>query len=164
MAQSVITFRGAISTRLFRYWLPVVVMLGAMYFFSTDVFSFENTRGIVTAILGWFMTDVSSKAIAEGNYLLRKSAHFLEYAVLAALLFRAFRAGSALRWRLTWGTYSLGVVVCWALADEFHQTRTRFRGGSVYDFLLDSAGGLFALIVICGLSRLKTRSAGRSLA
>ncbi|HLG17843.1 MAG TPA: VanZ family protein [Blastocatellia bacterium] len=152
------TVRGTVAARIARYWGPVLMMIAAMYVFSTDFFSFESTRAIVAAVLGWFMTDVSSTAIAEGNYVLRKSAHFAEYAVLAALVFRAFRADSMLRWRLIWGLYSLGVVVCWAVMDEYHQSQMRRRGGSVYDSLLDSAGGLFALVVIALWSRRRSRS------
>lgn len=140
-------------SRVARYWLPVIVMLAAMYYFSTDLFSGENTRSIVETILGWLVADPTPRMISRANYLTRKAAHFIEYAVLAALLFRAFRADSALRWRLRWAAASMCIAVAWAFLDEYHQAFTIRRGGSVHDALLDASGGLFALIVIAIVNR-----------
>ena len=149
---------STLSTRIVKYWLPVGAMLGVMYYFSTDVFSGENTRGIVETILGWMVGRASQHTIARANYFVRKSAHFIEYAILAALLFRAFRADSRFAWRFRWFIYSLMTIVAWALLDEFHQTLTHRRGGSIYDSMLDSSGGLFALLIIRLLSLRKKRS------
>ena len=148
---------STLSTRFVKYWLPVGVMLGAMYYFSTDVFSGENTRGIVETVLGWIVGHASQHMIARMNHLVRKSAHFIEYAVLASLLFRAFRADSRFAFRLRWFIYSLMIIAAWSLLDELHQTFTRKRGGSIYDSMLDASGGLFALLVIWLLSLRKKR-------
>ena len=87
----------------------------------------------------------------------RKSAHFIEYAALAALLYRAFRQDSPIRWQWRWAIYSFATLAVWALLDEYRQSLTRTRGGSVYDSLLDMSGGLFALLVIALLSRRRPR-------
>ena len=137
-----------------RYWVPVLIMLGLMAYFSTDVFSGENTRGAIETILNWFSIHPSKHAIAHINFITRKCAHFFEYAVLATLIFRAFRADSTLRWRLTWFLGSLAIVVSWSLLDEYHQSFTHTRTASIYDSMLDSAGGLFALIVIAVIWRI----------
>ena len=145
------------SERLIRYWLPVALMLTLMFLFSTDFFSGENTKRIIEWVMRLFWKDESAPDIKETNFLIRKFAHFFEYAVLASLLFRAFRADSRVRWRLSWTTAALGVVVIWSLLDEFHQTFTKTRGGSIYDSMLDSSGGLFALLVIAIVSHLRQR-------
>ena len=145
------------SERLIRYWLPVALMLTLMFLFSTDFFSGENTKRIIEWVMRLFWKDESAPDIKETNFLIRKFAHFFEYAVLASLLFRAFRADSRVRWRLSWATAALGVVVSWSLLDEFHQTFTKTRGGSIYDSMLDSSGGLFALLVIAIVSHLRQR-------
>jgi VanZ family protein len=41
------------------------------------------------------------------------------------------------------------------LLDEFHQTFTQTRGGSIYDSLLDFSGGLTALLVLWGGRRMR---------
>lgn len=134
--------------RIARYWLPVAVMLGAMYYFSTDVFSADNTRSLIEKIFLWFKPRASAHSMAVFNYFVRKAAHFTEYAILGAILFRAFRADDPVRWRLRWAFYTLVTAITWALLDEFHQTFTHSRGGSLMDSLLDSSGALFALVWI----------------
>jgi len=144
----IVNARAPIRVRLIRYWLPVVVMLGAMYYFSTDVFSAENTRSLIEKIFLWFKPHASAHAMAVFHHFVRKAAHFTEYAILGAILFRAFRADDPARWRIRWAFYTLVTAITWALLDEFHQTFTRSRGGSLMDSLLDSSGALFALVWI----------------
>ena len=148
MSENLVKTPITVSERLIRYWLPVALMLTFMFVFSTDFFSGENTRRVIQWLMRLFWKDETAPDIKETNFWIRKFAHFFEYAVLASLLFRAFRADSKLRWRLQWAVAAFSVVVTWSLLDEFHQTFTRTRGGSIYDSLLDSSGGLFALLVI----------------
>ena len=148
MAENITTAESSLTAKIVKYWLPVLLMIGVMYYASTDVFSGENTRNIIERIVLWLRPHTSERALMKINYMARKMAHFTEYAILAALLFRAFRADSIARWRLRWAAYSFAVAASWALLDEFHQRFTRTRGGSIYDSLLDSSGALFMLVVI----------------
>lgn len=156
MAES-FTSRNTLAAQVFKYWLPVLVMLGAMYYFSTDVLSGDNTAGMIEKILGWFTAEPSARLIRGLNYGLRKCMHFFEYAVLAALLFRAFRADSPSRWQWRWAVYSFTIISIWAILDEYHQTTTRDRSGSVRDVLIDVAGGFFMLAVIAYFYNKKAR-------
>lgn len=145
--------RVPMTIRIVKYWLPVAALLAVMYYFSTDVFSADNTRSVIEKVFLWFVPHASKHALVNLNYVVRKSAHFTEYAILGAFLFRAFRADDPLRWRLRWSVYSFLAAGSWALLDEFHQTLTRTRGGSVWDVLLDSSGALCMLIAIAVISR-----------
>jgi VanZ family protein len=140
--------RASVALRITKYWLPVAGVLGLMYYFSTDVFSADNTRSVIEKVFLWFVPHASHHALAVLNYVVRKSAHFIEYAVLGAFLFRAFRADDQMRWRLKWALYSFLTAGAWALVDEFHQKLTRTRGGSIWDSLLDSSGAFFMLVGI----------------
>jgi VanZ family protein len=144
-----------------KYWLPVLVMLGAMYYFSTDVLSGENTASVIEKLLRWFIADPSERLIRGLNYGLRKFMHFFEYAILAALLFRAFRAESLSRWQWRWAACSLAVVTIWAALDEYHQTATIDRTGSVRDVFIDVAGGFFMLGAIAYFYNKKRRPVDR---
>jgi VanZ family protein len=148
MAESKAVAGSPLGYRVARYWLPVLGMLAMMYWFSTDDLSGENTRGIIAHVLSRFGYHPESRILLAINHIVRKCAHFTEYAVLAALLFRAYRADSADRWRWKWALYSLAFVVGWAALDEWHQTFTHTRGGSIWDSLLDASGGLFSLAII----------------
>ena len=158
MSESINAVRAPMTIRIVKYWLPVAAMLAVMYYFSTDVFSADNTRSIIEKIFLWFVPHASKHAMATLNYAVRKSAHFTEYAILGAFVFRAFRADAPMRWRLRWAVYSFLAAGTWALLDEFHQTLTRTRGGSVWDVLVDSSGALFALIMIAVISRHSSNS------
>ncbi|HEX8185836.1 MAG TPA: VanZ family protein [Blastocatellia bacterium] len=155
MAESITTAESSLATKIIKYWLPVLVMIGAMYYASTDVFSGENTRGVIEKLVMWLRPHTTERGLIKINYLVRKAAHFIEYAMLAGLLFRAFRADSFVRWRLRWALYSFLIVVCWALLDEYHQSFTRTRGGSIRDSMLDCSGALFMLVVIALFNRRK---------
>ena len=145
----IISAPGASSfVRIVRYWAPVLLILGLMYYFSTDVLSASHTQSVFDKILLRFKPHASKHTLELFNHFIRKSAHVTEYAVLGALLFRAFRGDSQFRWRLRWAVYALIFSGLWALLDEFHQTLTRSREGSIWDVLLDSSGALLGLALI----------------
>ena len=148
MAEDISAARTSNTSRIIWYWFPVVIMLGVMYYFSTDVFSAENTRSVIDKIFLWFSPHATKRSLASFNYVIRKSAHFTEYAAFGGLLFRAFRAGNPVPWRLKWAIYSFLSSAGWALLDELHQSFTRKRGATIWDSLLDSTGALFMLIGI----------------
>jgi VanZ family protein len=148
MVENITTAESSIASRIIKYWLPVVMAIGVMYYFSTDVFSGDNTRGLIKDLLNRFMPGASSATVLKINYVVRKSMHFVEYAILALLLYRAWRADSLVRWKPSWALYSFAMMAGWALIDEYHQSLTRTRGGSIYDVMIDTAGGLFGLIMI----------------
>lgn len=134
--------------RLINYWLPVVLMLSLMFYLSSDRFSVEHTQGMVERILAGFLPAASADTLAYINHLLRKLAHFFGYGLLGGLLFRAFRGGNTVPWRMAWVVYSSLVVIAWAALDELRQTFSPVRHGSFSDVLLDTAGGLFMLLLI----------------
>lgn len=148
MADSINIARAPFLVRVIWYWMPVLMTCGVMYYFSTDVLSNDNTRGVIDKILLWFEPHASDYALESFNTVIRKSAHFVEYAILGAFLFRAFRGDSPMRWGFRWAVYSFFSAASWGLLDEFHQTLTRSRDGSIWDSLLDSCGALFALTLI----------------
>ena len=134
--------------RKLSYWLPPFLWMAAIFIFSTDLFSAGNTGGIVAKIVLWLAPTMSEAGIQTAHFLIRKAGHFMVYAVLAFLLIRAFRAGSALRWRRQWASYSFFIVGIYALLDEYHQTFTTSRTGSIYDSMIDLTGGACMLFVL----------------
>ena len=76
--------------------------------------------------------------------LLRKAAHFTEYALLAALWWRALRS------RVTESTAllaALAIAVGYAITDEIHQTFVDGRTGSPVDVLIDTAGAATGVVL-----------------
>jgi VanZ family protein len=80
--------------------------------------------------------------------MVRKVAHFSEYAVLGFLAARAFRGSTQVTLRRHWFVTGLALVVIYALLDEFHQSFVPSRTASLADSLIDMSGGLTALLVM----------------
>ena len=80
------------------------------------------------------------------DVLLRKLAHFTEYAVLTVLWWRALRGfGLSFRGALAG---ALAVSLAYAASDEFHQTFVEGRHGTPVDVLIDAAGMALAATVL----------------
>ena len=130
------------------YWLPSILWMAAIFIFSTDQFSGEQTGGRFFRLFQWLIPSLTEAQFAPWHFLIRKAAHFTEYAILALLLFRAFRAGAPAHWQRNWALGSLAIVIAYALLDEYHQTWTAHRFGSVYDSSFDTAGAAAALMAL----------------
>jgi VanZ family protein len=121
--------------------------MGFIFFASTGSFSGDNTSRFIGPLLRWLFPSFSEEKIAFAHAIVRKLGHFSEYAVLALLAARAFNTSAVTALRRNWFWVSLGLVVLYALSDEYHQSFVPTRGPSVYDSLIDMAGGLTALLL-----------------
>ena len=131
-----------------RYWLPPLLWMAVMSVLSTDTFAAEHTGGVLWQVLSGLAPQVSYEHYTLLHFLTRKAAHLTEYAILALLLLRAFRGGVAEAWHWRWATLSLLMIAAHALLDEYHQSFTQYRTGSVYDSVIDISGGLVALALL----------------
>ncbi len=113
-------------------------------------------------MLLWVFPNLSESGLAVWHFLIRKLAHFTEYAILAALASRAFLKSSHYFLRRFWFASALGLVAIYAVLDEYHQSFVPSRTASIYDSLIDLAGGLVALGIvgswIRGRGRVSTNS------
>ena len=130
--------------RLWRYG-PLVAWTCFVLLASSGSFSASNTSRIIRPLLLWLFPDISEESLAYAHFLVRKAAHFSEYALLALLAARAFRTSQREKVRRRWWVAAFALVACVALVDEFHQSFLPTRTGTIYDSLLDMAGGATAL-------------------
>jgi VanZ family protein len=131
-----------------KYWLPVFIWLGVIFAGSTDLFSAERTSRYLVPFLRWLDPQISVSTIAMIHFALRKLGHLTEYAILAALLWRALRTASNLRVKMS--TLLVGVwIACaiFAVSDEFHQSFVASRTASLSDCLIDSLGAAIGLAI-----------------
>jgi VanZ family protein len=137
-----------------KYWLPVFIWLGVIFAGSTEIFSAEQTSRYLVPFLRWLDPQISLSTIAAIHFALRKLAHLIEYAVLAALLWRALRSARNLRAKMS--TLFIGVwVACTIIAasDEFHQSLIASRTASLNDVLTDSLGAAISLAICLAISQ-----------
>lgn len=79
------------------------------------------------------------------HLILRKAAHFTEYALLAGLWWRALRTRLEGRAALV---AAFSIAVSYAVTDEIHQSFVDTRVGSPVDVLIDLAGAGAATALI----------------
>jgi VanZ family protein len=120
---------------------------------GTDDFSAARTGPELLAWLRWFFDDFDPRTKYRLLIAIRKSAHVIEYAILAMLAFRAALLSAP---RHPWTTavwVALSLVASLATADEARQAFSPVRTGSAYDVLIDLAGGSVAIFGLLAISR-----------
>jgi VanZ family protein len=115
---------------------------------STGNLSASNTSWLVRPLMLWLVPDIGDETLMRTHITVRKTAHFVEYAILALLAARAFMTSSHALLRRRWMAFSLLFVACASLLDEYHQSFEASRTGTIYDSLIDVAGGAAALVVL----------------
>jgi VanZ family protein len=128
--------RGATQGTLLTDWGPVVAWTVILFTLSTSVFSAANTSRFFVPVLRWLLPSASTATILLIHGLIRKAAHFANYAILFWLLIRGPMAGRPY--------VALGLCVAYAMLDEGHQIFVPGRTASLYDVALDSSGALFS--------------------
>jgi VanZ family protein len=122
------------------------VWLVFISFASTSGFSAANTSQIFRPVILWLFPTLSESRLETLHFLVRKMGHFTEYAVLGFFAWRAFVTSSNEFIQRHWFQLGSGLVVFYALLDEFHQRFEPTRTGSIYDSGIDVAGGLTVLL------------------
>jgi VanZ family protein len=140
--------------RLARYGL-LVLWAALIFIGSTDLLSAANTGGALVRPVLWLFPHLSEGTLKIFQFVVRKAAHLTEYAIFALLAARAFRTSSRELLRNRWFWASLLLVIVYSLSDEFHQSFYPSRTASIYDCMIDSFGGLTALVLLTFRNRHK---------
>jgi VanZ family protein len=136
---------------LLRYWLPLLVWMAVIFSASADAQSTAHTSRFLEPFLRWLKQDISLEAIDAVRWVVRKTAHLAEYAVLAWLAWRALRRperGDLSKWSWKPAVQALAIVIVYAATDEFHQTFVPNRTGSWKDVCIDTVGGMIGLVIV----------------
>ncbi|HCJ41895.1 VanZ family protein [uncultured Ruminococcus sp.] len=139
-------------------WVLLVGMCAVIFIFSSFPAEESSSQSseIVNTIISVTVNDFDSKPVPEQNaltelltVLVRKGAHFTEYAVLSALAFCAF---VKIRKRFLRWLAAFAFAAVYSCSDEFHQLFVPGRAGMVRDVILDSCGSAFGAFVACFIS------------
>jgi hypothetical protein len=114
-----------------------------IFFASGDLMSAEHTSRFLVPFLRWIAPDISLAMIASIQSVIRKGAHLAEYAILAALLRRAFDQYHRKLWRAAALAFFIAAVC--ATLDEFHQSFIPSRTGTAQDVVIDCCGAMIGL-------------------
>ena len=136
----------------------IALLLMAMIFMfsaNTGDESSELSRKVTEHLMRWIFPEYSAMgggaqagAFALMHFLVRKLAHFSEYALLGAAL-RQFLWTFPLKFP---GLPAWLAATVYAVLDEWHQTFVSGRAGQFRDICIDSAGALFGVLVAAGIT------------
>ena len=106
-------------------WLPAILMMGAIFFFSS------LPAGRVPSFGEW-------------DLVIKKAGHASGYALLGLAYYFALppRLSKGFRWIL-----ALLMAILFALSDEFHQSFVQDRNSSIIDVGIDTIGAAIALTI-----------------
>lgn len=130
------------------YLVLCVLWMGVIFWFSAQPAddSTQMSNGLITMIDHIFHADF----MKEGNmvydtisFIVRKSAHMSEYAVLGVLFY--LYGKETLGRKAVW--LALLGVFAYAATDEFHQLFVPGRTGKVVDVMIDTLGGSIGIMI-----------------
>ena len=137
----------------------VLLLMGVIFLFSAG--NGESSSGLSRTVTEWLIVRIcpgygamsaAEQAGAFGllHLIVRKAAHFSEYALLGAAL-RTFLWTFPLRLPGLWALLSAAL---YAALDEWHQTFVSGRSGQPGDVLIDSAGALCGVFLAAAVASL----------
>ena len=138
--------------------LPVVIVLawmGVIFYFShqNGTSSSKMSNGITRWVVNTFVPNYSnltkaeqSSILKDTSYVIRKLAHYSEYAILGLFLFTAVYMFTDNEKIIIPVVSILGIL--YAISDEFHQSFVGGRAPAVKDVLIDSIGVLTIVFLI----------------
>ncbi|KPU42835.1 VanZ like family protein [Oxobacter pfennigii] len=111
-----------------------------------------NNSFLIEVLLKLGMADfLNIISLDKANIIIRKSAHFFEYLILGALIFKTLKSYCLKNLSLI--TLCSGVL--YAASDEIHQYFVSGRTAALKDVLIDSLGLAAGIMVIKIIERFK---------
>jgi len=139
--------------RVLLAWAIALAWAGLIWQFGGDAYSYGRTSRILQPLIDWLFGGLDLSTRIQIHDLVRKSAHFVEYAILALLAFRAALL-SAVRHQIGTACWvAIFFVATLAAADELRQSFSTARTGTPWDVLIDVAGGVVGLIGVLVITR-----------
>ncbi len=122
-------------------YLPAIVWMGMIFYLSHQPGSDSAATSHEFVLFVLEIIPIPENYQLILHLMIRKSAHFFAYAILAMLIFYAYKGKRAIFTTLT-------ICLLYAISDEVHQLFIPGRSGDIRDVLIDLTGALFGIIVI----------------
>jgi VanZ family protein len=142
-------FLWAVPVRFCKYWLPLLIWMTLIFSASTSLGAPKHTSRFIVPFLLWLDPNISKDTIELVHHVIRKCAHFTEYAILGFLAWRLIHGDAAFATVTPSRQYWLAILFCafYASTDEFHQKFVPTRQPAVLDVTLDTCGAGFGLLM-----------------
>ena len=139
-------------------WMAFIFAMSSQNGETSAEISGSVTEAIVSVVTPEYdaLPEEEQKAlVADWHGVVRKGAHFCEYAVLGALLLCSLSL-SLTRRKLA-VSLALPMAAIYAASDEWHQAFVGGRGPSVADGGIDTLGALLGILVVLFVLLLRRR-------
>ena len=137
--------------------LLVIAVMVMIFCFSAQTgqqsgaMSGQITRWVLNLVVPGFedfSQETQGKLCSIVGLIVRKLAHFSEYALLGfSLMLHIHQIQKKTLVRLPW-LWAWGIGTLYAASDEFHQSFVADRGPSVFDVMIDSSGVIAGVLVM----------------
>ena len=142
-----------------RLWVCMtLICLNIAFIWGNSLLTAEYSRGFsmwVKGLLSWLLPVGEEAGRDEGHHLLRKLAHFTEFACLGVLLSWLVRMLRNAKWERICLPLMAGAGV--ACVDEIIQIFVPGRGPGIKDVGIDTLGVLTGIVLICLYERIKLK-------
>ena len=146
-------------TAVFAVFLVMTILwMGTVFGFSSKNAeeSTAQSNAVTEIVLRIFNKDFDSldeeeqqELISKCDGFIRKTAHFVAYAILGVLMYCTIGTPVYLTKRVFRSSlFSVPISVVFAITDEYHQTMVDGRAGRFTDVLIDSSGVLTGTAVV----------------
>ncbi len=143
-----------------KYWLPVLIWMAVIFSASGDTKSFNRSSRIIGPLVKLIYPSISEENLDRVVTLIRKCAHLTEYAILAALFWRALEKPAWRNpkpWNRNVAIAAVIFVALYAATDEFHQSLVPGRQGQFSDVVIDTIGGIGGMLLVWTIWRIRCR-------
>lgn len=113
-------------SKIVKLWLPVLLWM-------ILIFTFSSMQVGSTSEFYW------------KDFIFKKSAHIIEYGILAVLIYRALTNSGINRKKAF--IYSVVIASLYGVSDEFHQSFTPGREPRFRDVAIDAVGATISLVI-----------------
>ncbi len=131
-------------------YVPLFLWIAVIFLLSSGQGASGRTSLIIRPILEFLFPSAPDETLLFYHGVIRKCAHFAEYAVLGLLACRAFRTVFEGR-RVYFAAF--GLVLVTASLDEFNQSFNPLRTGTPWDVAIDVSGAVVAIFLSYLLTR-----------
>lgn len=150
------------------FFVLAVTWMAVIYMFSCQdgVESDETSMNVVTEIITNNISEYESWSKTKQqdftdvmDFIVRKLAHFSEYAILGILCYIALSGVIFADKRFVFGLVIILICAAYASCDEIHQLFVSGRSGQIRDVIIDTSGSLFGTLICNLIFKFKTHMA-----
>lgn len=126
-------------------WILLIIWMIFIYMMSNQPATVSDSQsGAVIVLLSKIGINMNSIFGQLANFAVRKSAHFIEYMILAFLIFNVVNLYFNIKQVII---MSIIFTSIYAATDEFHQLFVPGREGAIRDVIIDTCGGVTLILI-----------------